>query len=62
MRAVLIVSAFMTLGLSSCTVYHVASTAVDVTTTAVGTTVDVIGAVVTAPFGHGDSDKKSKAD
>ena len=62
MRAALIVSVFVALGLSGCAVYHVASTAVDVATTAVGATVDVVGAVVTAPFGHGDSDKKAKAD
>jgi hypothetical protein len=44
--------------LSGCAVYNVASTAVDVTTTAVGTAVDVTSAVVTAPFGHDDTDKK----
>jgi hypothetical protein len=48
--------------LSGCAVYEVASTAVDVTTTVVSTTVDVAGAVITAPFGHDHSDKKSKSD
>ena len=62
MRAVLVASVFMALGLSGCAVYHAASTVVDVTSTVVGTTVDVASAVVTAPFGHGDSDKKSKSD
>jgi hypothetical protein len=62
MRALVIASAVIAMGLSlsGCAVYEVASTAVDVTTTVVSTTVDVVGAVVTAPFGHDDADKKPK--
>jgi hypothetical protein len=60
MRAVLVAVVIAGLGLSGCTVYHVAATAVDVTATAIGTTVDVAGAIVTAPFGHGDSDRDKR--
>ena len=64
MRAVIIASAFIALGfsLSGCIAYDVASTVVDVTGTVVGTTAHVAGAVVSAPFGHGDSDKKKSED
>ena len=57
MRAALI-ACLAGLSLSGCAAYEVASTAVDVTTTAVSTTAHAVGYVVTAPFGHGDSDKK----
>jgi hypothetical protein len=57
MRAVIVIC--VAVCLSGCAVYHVAATAVDVTTTVVGTTVDVAGAVITAPFGHDHSAKKS---
>ena len=60
MRAVLLVAACLavSVSLSSCIVYDVASTAVGVTTTVVGTTVDVAGAIISAPFGGDDSGKK----
>jgi hypothetical protein len=62
MRAILILSAIATLGfgLCGCVAYDVASTAVDATTTVVGGAADVAGAVVTAPFGRGDSSDKPK--
>jgi hypothetical protein len=44
--------------LSSCAVYAVASTAVDVTTTVVGKAADIAGDIITAPFGHDEADKK----
>ena len=60
MRTAIIASAViaMGLGLSGCVAYDVASTAVSVTGTVVGTAADVAGDVVSAPFGHDDSDKK----
>lgn len=64
MRAAIIASAVIALGLSlsGCVAYDIASTAVSVTSTVVVTAADVAGAVVSAPFGHGDSDKKKKSD
>jgi hypothetical protein len=65
-RTVTTIPAVIALGLSlsGCVAYEVASTAVDVTAsvagTVVGTAVDVTGAVISAPFGHDDTDKKSK--
>jgi hypothetical protein len=63
MRAAIIASAVIAFGLSlsGCIAYDVASTAVSVTGTVVGTAADVAGAVVSAPFGHGDSDNKKKS-
>ena len=60
MRAVRIVASCLAaaVSLSGCAVYNIVSTAADVTTTVVGTTVDVASDIVTAPFGHSDSDKK----
>jgi len=69
MRVLQVASAalLLALSLSGCVAYDVASTAVSVTGTAVGAAgtvvggaVDVASAIVTAPFGSDDSDKKSK--
>jgi len=62
MRTATAIPAVIALGLSlsGCVAYEVASTAVDATTTVVGTAVDVTGDVISAPFGHDDSDKKAK--
>ena len=62
MRTVTTIPAVIALGLSlsGCVAYEVASTAVDATTTVVGTAVEVTGDVISAPFGHDDSDKKAK--
>jgi hypothetical protein len=64
MRTAITIPTVIALGLSltGCIAYEVASTAVDATTTVVGTAVDVTGAVVSAPFGHDDSDKKKASD
>ena len=64
MRTVTTIPAVIALGLSlsGCVAYEVASTAVDVTTTVVGTAVDVTGDVISAPFGHDDTDKKKDSD